>query len=40
MADSGRAEGLAVLGFLGYALYLAVAAGLIWFTSRRSESEK
>ena len=37
-ADSGRAEGLAVLGFLGYALYMAVAAGLIWFTSRRSGS--
>ena len=34
-ADSGRAEGLAVLGFLGYALYMAAAAGMIWFTSRR-----
>ena len=35
-AGSGRAEGLTVLGFLGYALYMGAAAGVVWFMSRRS----
>jgi hypothetical protein len=33
---SGRAEGLAVLGFFGYAAYLVAATLVLYATSRRS----
>jgi hypothetical protein len=33
---SGRAEGLAVLGFFGYAAYLIAATVLLYVTSRKS----
>ena len=33
---SGRAEGLAVLGFFGYAAYLAAATLVLYVMSRRS----
>ena len=33
---SGRAEGLAVLGFFGYAAYLATATVVLYVMSRRS----
>jgi hypothetical protein len=33
---SGRAEGLAVLGFFGYAAYLGAAMVLLYLTSRKS----
>jgi len=33
---SGRAEGLAVLGFFGYAAYLGAAAVLLYAMSRKS----
>ena len=33
---NGRAEGLAVLGFFGYAAYLAAAAVVLYVMSRRS----
>ncbi|HJY46820.1 MAG TPA: hypothetical protein VJ301_19585 [Propionibacteriaceae bacterium] len=34
--QSGRAEGLAVLGFFGYAAYLATATVVLYVMSRRS----
>jgi hypothetical protein len=34
---SGRAEGLAVLGFFGYAAYLIAATVLLYVTSRKSQ---
>ena len=33
---SGRAEGLAVLGFFGYAAYLVAATLVLYATSRKS----
>ena len=33
---SGRAEGLAVLGFFGYAAYLAAATVVLYVMSRKS----
>ena len=33
---SGRAEGLAVLGFFGYAAYLVAATVVLYFMSRKS----
>ena len=33
---SGRAEGLAVLGFFGYAVYLVAATVMLYVMSRKS----
>ena len=35
-SSSGRAEGLAVLGFFGYALYLLTSAAALYLMTRRS----
>jgi hypothetical protein len=36
--QSGRAEGLALLGFFGYAAYLAAAAVVLYLMSRKKSS--